>query len=85
MNEQYSSVKLYEIYPPLVGLDLSIAELDPGVPVYNFLMRNGIDNVHLLLEMSENDLMNTKSRSPRQAALVELIVDKLRELSDSQS
>ena len=85
MNEKNNSdAKYREIYLSLNGLDATVEELDLPVPVYNFLKRNGIHNVQLLLEMSEDDLMNIKTLSGRQAKFVEIIVYKLNQLSESQ-
>ena len=78
-------IKYREIYPSLREIDLPIEELDLPVSIYNFLKRNGINNVQRLLDMSENDLMNIKTHSGRQAKFVENIVYKLNQLSDSQS
>lgn len=76
-----NETKYREIYPSLNEMDLAVEELDLPVSVYNFLKRNGIRNVQLLLDMSENDLMSFSTPSGRQAKFVENIVDKLNQLS----
>ena len=81
---QNNETKYREIYPSLNESDLAVEELDLPVPIYNFLKRNGINNVQRLLDMSENDLMNMKTHSGRQAKFVENIVYKLNQLSEER-
>ena len=80
-----SEAKYRELYPSLNDIDLAVEELDLPVSVYNFLKRNSINNVQLLLDMSENDLISIRTHSGRQSKFVENIVYKLNKLSDEIS
>ena len=92
MSEQSGSgTKYREIYPSLQGFDLSAEEFDMPIHVYNFLKRNGIHNVQLLLEMSDDGLMDILVHKEkrdmllrRNSIIIEVINEKLREWSDSQ-
>lgn len=48
--------KLGEVYKNLIGVNLTIEDMDLPVSVYNYLKRGGIDHLQQILLMSEADL-----------------------------